>query len=92
MKSVPERQRMEATLECIYTKEQLEAAAADEIQKTIEEKLQYDEYAWQLEQKIQISEPNRAEGLHKVLYQCRVCKEQYEMESMGSDFQCSAAV
>ncbi|MDO5574262.1 MAG: 1-acyl-sn-glycerol-3-phosphate acyltransferase [bacterium] len=80
--------RMEATLECIYTKEQLESAAADEIQKTIEEKLQYDEYAWQLEQKIRISEPNRAEGLHKVLYQCPVCGKSFETESIGSSLRC----
>lgn len=82
--------KMEATLECIYTKEQLVVAEEDEIQERIEEKMAYDEYAWQSEQKISIRDSKRAEGLHQVLFMCRKCGKSFEMESNGSQLRCNA--
>lgn len=60
-------------LECLYTKDEMINASEEEIQKKIADTLQYDEYAWQQENKIYLKR-NRANGLHKVLYQCPHCK------------------
>lgn len=79
---------MEATLECIYTAEALQQVTEAEVQQMIEEKLVYDEYAWQQTQKILIDDEKRAEGLHKVLYQCRACGEAFQMKSLGSELYC----
>ena len=62
-----------AKLECLYTKDEMINASEEEIQKKIAGALQYDEYAWQQENKICLKR-NRANGLHKVLYQCPHCK------------------
>lgn len=62
-----------AKLECLYTKDEMINASEEEIQKNIADALQYDEYAWQKENKIHLKR-NRANGLHKVLYQCPYCK------------------
>lgn len=79
---------METTIECVYTKEQVEKLSATEIQQTIEKKLQYDEYKWQREQNILISKPKRAEGLHKALYRCRNCKTEFSMQSKDAKLFC----
>lgn len=62
-----------AKLECLYTKDELINASEEEIQEKAARVLQYDEYAWQQENKIYLKR-NRANGLHKVLYQCPHCK------------------
>ena len=79
---------MEAVLEGVYTAEEVDKLSAQEIQRTIEEKLQYDEYRWQQEMGIPITEENRAEGLHKALYQCKVCGAEYHMKSKGARLLC----
>lgn len=79
---------MEAILEGVYTAEQVGTLSTLQIQETIEQKLQYDEYAWQQEKGILIEDENRAEGLHKALYQCRVCREEFGMRSGGSRLWC----
>lgn len=79
---------MEATLEGVYTAEEVATLSANQIQQSIEKKLQYDEYAWQQSQKIKITYKNRAEGLHKALYQCRACAEEFSMKSSGSRLWC----
>lgn len=79
---------MQACLSCVYTAEEVAKISAEEIQQTIEKQLQYDEYMWQQEQKILITEPKRAEGLHKALYQCRKCNAKFRMESAGGKILC----
>lgn len=61
-----------AKLECLYTKDELINASEEEIQEKAAHALQYDEYAWQQDNKIYLKR-NRANGLHKVLYRCPRC-------------------
>lgn len=63
---------IKAKLECLYTKDEVINANEEEIQKKAANALQYDEYAWQQENKIYLKR-NRANGLHKVLYRCPLC-------------------
>ena len=82
--------KMEATLECIYTKEQLENVTAKEIQDRIYSMLQYNEYEYQQKHHIMIKEKYRAEGLHKPLYICKNCGKPYKMTSEGIYLECKA--
>ena len=76
------------TMEQILTAEQVASMTADEINTAIREAMQYDEYKWQKEHNIRITESFRAEGLHKVLYQCPHCLAESEMASEGSKLFC----
>lgn len=84
------RSRMAATLELLYTQEELQAIPADVLQKNIVQHLQYDEYAWQAEQHLLISSPDRAQGLHLPLYQCIRCGKEGQMASGGSRLFCKS--
>lgn len=88
--ALPDRgvKHTEATMTCLFTKEQLENASLGEINEAIQKAFDYDDYKWQKEKNIHIKYKKRAEGLHKVLYQCAACKTEYQMETEGTFLRC----
>lgn len=80
---------IEAELALLVTKEETETLSVEEIDKRIQEKFEYDEYAWQKEKNIHVTYKKRAEGLHKVLYKCPHCHTEYEMSSEGIYLKCN---
>ena len=78
----------EADFTLLYTAEELKAAGVDEINEKLVQAFQYDDFAWQKARGILTKFKRRAEGLHKVLYQCPACGEEYEMTSEGTQLRC----
>ena len=74
----------------IWDPEDLEKLSVDEINAGLKEAFTYDDYKYQQENGILITEPYRAEGLNKILYQCPNCKTEHKMESEGADLFCTA--
>lgn len=72
----------------VLTAEQVASMSVDEINAAIREAMQYDEYRYQQENGILITEKYRAEGLHKVLYQCPHCHSEFSMDSKGAEIFC----
>lgn len=81
--------KMSARLEKVYSTEDIRSLSDEEIQKNIEQKLTYDEYKWQLENKIEINYNKRAEGLHMPLYKCIKCGKEGTMKSKESHLFCT---
>ena len=81
---------MHTQLKLILTPEQIETMTVEEINAVLRKELNYDEYRYQKENGIRITEPFRAEGLHKVLYQCPHCKKEFAMDSQGAELFCTA--
>ena len=80
----------EAEFTLLYDVESLKKASVEEVNKKINEAFVYDDFAWQKERGIHITYEGRAEGLHKVLYQCPSCKTEYKMSSKGTVLKCDA--
>ena len=80
---------LRTTFRQVLTAEQVQTMSADEINAVIKDAMQYDEYRYQLEEGILITEPNRAEGLQKVLYQCPHCKTEFRMATKGAEIFCN---
>ncbi len=78
----------EAEFSLLFTPEELEKTDVDEINRRIVEAFQYDDFAWQKERGIRTPYAGRAEGLHKVLYQCPHCGTEFRMGSKGSSLFC----
>ena len=76
------------TMTKVLSAEDVAEKSAEEINQIVRGAMTYDEYKWQVEQNIQITEPYRAEGLHKVLYQCPACGKEHEMASEGIKLFC----
>jgi len=79
----------EADFKMLFTREDLQALDVDTLNDRLVDAFQYDDFAWQKERGIRTTYTRRAEGLHKVLYQCPHCGEEYGMESQGSHLRCS---
>lgn len=86
----PRKLPLYSTMTCVLTPEQIGAMDVSQVQAAIEQAMQYDEYKWQKEQGIRITEPTRAEGLHKVLYKCPHCQAESRMSSQGTTLFCEA--
>ena len=72
----------------VLTKEQVEQLSVSEIDKFIKESFVYDDYKYQKDNNILITEKYRAEGMHKILYQCPNCKKEHVMNSKGTELYC----
>ena len=81
---------LHTTMTQILTAEQIKAMTVEEINAALREALWYDDYQYQKDNGILITEPFRAEGLHKVLYQCPACGKEHEMASEGTELFCRA--
>ena len=79
---------LHTTIKLSLTTEDIENMSAKEINDFIKAEMTYDDYKYQKENGILITEPKRAEGLHKVLYQCPHCKTEFKMNSTGSEIFC----
>ena len=80
----------EAELRLLFTPEELKDTPVDELNRRIVEAFQYDDFAWQKERGIRTKYRGRAEGLHKVLYQCPACGTEFKMTSAGIRLRCGA--
>ncbi len=86
----PRKVPLHMTMTQVLTAEEVAAKSADEINAIIRNAFEYDEYRYQKENGILITEPFRAEGLHKVLYQCPHCLTESSMNSAGTELFCTA--
>ncbi|MBO4532267.1 MAG: 1-acyl-sn-glycerol-3-phosphate acyltransferase [Treponema sp.] len=80
----------QATMKCIFTKEQLAQVDYKAVIEGIQKEFEYDDYAWQKQNNIRITYPDRARGLHKVLYKCPSCETEFKMSSGGTKLCCKA--
>lgn len=87
---INKKTHVEAQMVQIITREECKDISLDEIANRIREHFTYDDYKWQLENKIKIDHPKRAEGLHALLYKCPHCKAESQMNSKGAKLFCNA--
>ncbi len=74
----------------LFTAEEIKNTPVDKINRRIVEAFQYDDFAWQKERGIRTPYKGRAEGLHRVLYQCPACGKEFRMASEGTRLFCRA--
>jgi hypothetical protein len=79
---------LHTTIKLALTVDDIERMSVEEINEFIKKELTYDDYKYQKENGILTTEPYRAEGLHKVLYQCPHCTTESRMNSKGTEIFC----
>ncbi|MBO4229460.1 MAG: 1-acyl-sn-glycerol-3-phosphate acyltransferase [Clostridia bacterium] len=80
----------EATMELLLRPEDLQKMSEAEINRLLVKQFQYDDFQWQKDRGIRVADPNRAQGLEKILYQCPCCRTEYRMRSEGVELFCDA--
>lgn len=81
---------VEAEMYPLVTEEELSVLSAEEIFARIKEAFTYDDFLWQKENGIVIDHPERAKGLHCLLYKCPHCGKEHETDSAGAELWCNA--
>lgn len=81
--------KVTADVKYLLSSEEIEAMSPEEIQKIIEKEFDFDNFSWQEENKIKISEPFRADYLNRILYKCPACKQEGKMVGKSSHLTCS---
>ena len=81
---------VQADMTLAFTPEELKAASVEEISAKIKELLYNDDFRWQSENRVKVTYKKRAEGLHKVLYQCPNCMAEYQTDSKDDTVFCKS--
>ncbi|MBO5868072.1 MAG: 1-acyl-sn-glycerol-3-phosphate acyltransferase [Oscillospiraceae bacterium] len=77
-----------AEVTCIATAEELKSKSVAELDALIDEAFSFDNFRWQQENGIKITEPFRADGLHRILYKCPHCGAEDSAEGKGISWTC----
>ena len=80
---------MHTTLTQILTAEQVASMTPAQINEALREAFVYDDYKYQKDNGILITESFRAEGMHKILYKCPHCMAESKMDSKGTELFCT---
>ena len=72
----------------LYTKEEIKEKSVRELTAGVEKAFAFDHFRWQKEQNLNIDQPFRADGLHRILYKCVNCGAEGNMEGRGTHITC----
>ncbi len=82
--------KVTAEVECLFTAEDVTEKSVEELDEGLNRAFGFDNFAWQMNNKIEIAEPFRATGLDKVLYKCPECLSEGSMKGEGEELVCTA--
>ena len=77
-----------AKMTYLLSPEDIKETSAAELNVILKEQFTFDNFRWQQENGVKITEPFRADGLNRVLYKCPVCGKEGEMEGKGTALRC----
>ena len=77
-----------ATVRGLLTREEIREKSVAELDAVLDGLFSFDNFAWQREQGLRITEPFRADGLHRILYKCPHCLAEGKTEGKGTRLLC----
>jgi len=82
--------KVSAKMKYLLSPDEIKEKSADEINEVIKKEFSFDNFKWQQENKIRISEPTRADFLNRVLYKCPHCLKEGDMLGKGISLKCQS--
>ena len=80
--------KVTADVKYLLSAEEINEKSAEEIQEIILKEFSFDNFSWQKENKIKISEPFRADYLNRLLYKCPACGAEGRLVGRGTHISC----
>ena len=77
-----------AAVRGLLSRDEVRQKSVDELDAILDEMFSFDNFAWQERNGVEIAEPFRADGLHRILYKCAHCGAEGETEGRGTRFAC----
>lgn len=82
------RTKVSAEIEYLLSPQEIAEKSATELNAILEEQFSFDNFRWQQENRIPITERFRADCLNRVLYRCPHCQTEGEMHGEGTQIAC----
>ena len=82
--------KVTAHVKCLATAEEIKNLSVRELDEMLDEAFRFDNFAWQRDNGITVSEPFRATGLNRILYKCAHCGAESSMEGKDTLLTCHA--
>ena len=80
--------KVSAHVKCLLTAQEIKEKTVRELDEILDEAFTFDHFAWQRDNQVHITEPNRADGLHRILYKCPHCGAEGKTEGKGTQLTC----
>lgn len=80
--------KVTADMEYVLSAQDVAEKTPEELNAIIQQCFDFDNFRWQQENNVCISEPFRAEGLNRVLYKCPHCMAEGSMSGKGTKLTC----
>lgn len=80
--------KVEVLCDMLYDEEQVKNLSKEEILQGIESAISHNEHKWQIENNVTFKGKSYAEGLHRLLYKCPKCGEEFAMRTSGDHIIC----
>lgn len=77
-------------VEYVFSPEDIENLSVSELNRRLCELFAFDNFDWQIKNRVRVSETTRAEGLNRVLYKCPHCLTEGQMASHGTKISCKS--
>lgn len=78
-----------ATEEYILSPEEIKSMTPSEINAVLKKQFTFDNFKYQQDNRIRVSEPFRADGLNRILYKCPHCRKEGNMVGKGTSISCT---
>lgn len=82
--------KVSAEVKTLISKEEIKLLNSNEISERIENAFSFDNFRWQQQNKIEVVEPFRADGLQRILYKCPACGKERQMTGRETELTCNA--
>ena len=80
--------KVSAEVTCLLTAEEIREKSVRELDELLDKAFAFDNFAWQKENEILITETFRADGLERILYKCPHCSAEGELVGKGTGLTC----
>ena len=80
--------KVRADVTCLATAEEVKNMTVAQLDALLDAAFDFDNFAWQQENKVVISEPFRADGLNRILFRCPHCQTEGKTEGKGIYLTC----
>ena len=79
-----------ADVKYLLSPQEIQAKSVSELNEILRKEFTFDNWQWQRENNVRITEPFRADFLNRVLYTCRNCGTEGKMTGKGTKLSCGA--
>lgn len=82
--------KVSAKMTYLLSPEEIREKSVEELNEIVREQFTFDNFRWQRENRISVTEPFRADGLNRVLYKCASCLAEGTMQGKGTRLTCKS--